>query len=167
MEDIKLSNLTTALEKEFQYGRTISGISDKEFQFIAAPVWDKFNGINISSEMSFLIKEAGRICEYFASDMFYDLKELHGDLVSTPVLDHKDDYLWVVGIRDSGCDGKYYISNRLDDETAGRNYRALYAIRVVRTGSHWYKIAMRSIDVFRLQRAYNEAKQNTINPKED
>ena len=155
MADIKLETLTTALRTEFLYGRTIPGISDTEFQFITAPEWDKFNGINISSEMSFLIKEAGRVCESFASDIFYDLKELHRDLVDEPVLSQQDDYLWIVGIRESGCDGKTFISIRLADMTAERNYRKLYAIRVTHIEGHWYKIAMRSVDVFRLQKAYD------------
>ena len=155
MADIELETLTTALRKEFQYGRAIPGIYDSTFQFIPAPAWDKFNGINISSEMSFLIKEAGRICESFASDIFYDLKELHRDLVDEPVLNPQADYLFIVGIRESGCDGKTFISIKLEAETAKQNYRKLYAIRVTHIEGHWYKIAMRKIATYRLQRAYS------------
>ena len=140
-------------------------IMDNEFQLIRDPR-DHFNGINLSSEMSFIIREAGRLCDHYASDAFYDLRLMHDDLMGTnSVLFTEDEYLWVIGIRDMGCDGPEFLYNRLDTETAEREYRKIYVLRVWRTEPNWFRKVLVEVDRYMLQREFNrlEEKEETNN----
>lgn len=140
-------------------------IMSNEFQLIRDPR-DHFNGINLSSEMSFIIREAGRLCDHYASDAFYDLRRMHDDLMGTnSVLFTRDEYLWVIGIRDMGCDGPEFLYNRLDAQTAEREYRKIYVLRVWRTETNWFRKVMIEVDRSMLQSEFNrlDEKEETNN----
>ena len=153
------------LYKALAHARKAS-IMENTFQVSQNWAGDRFNGINLSSEMSFLIKEAGRLCDSFASDLFYDLKTLHNDLVGTKdkdsVLFDQNEYHWVVGIRDYGCDHDNFIISRLqDNENMAARYRAMYEIEV-KPHERWeddFTMTLYPIDVRMLQHyfKYEEA----------
>ena len=152
MSEERIERFRTALKNSIAYGNPI--IED-EFQLVRTPEYDKFNGINISSEVSYLIKEVGRFCEHYASDLYFDLKRLYHDLVDESVLFTQDEYLWVVGIRDMGCDGESFISNRLEHGEAERNYLKIYAIEVHKKDSMMFRMSLVSIDPYMLQRVFD------------
>lgn len=91
-----------------------------------------YNGINLSTPVSFIIKEVGRLCECYASDVFYDLKKLFTDLEgANTVLANQDSYQWVIGIREMGCDHDNFINARLSQGTdMVKEYRAIYELAV-------------------------------------
>ena len=91
----------------------------------------RFNGLNTSSLYSFLIKEAGRLCDHYASDMFIDLKTLDNAIAgSESVLFEVDDYRWVVGIRDYGVDHDAFLECRMKEHSVARNYRKIYYLEI-------------------------------------
>ena len=140
-------------------------IMSNEFQLIRDPR-DHFNGINISSEMSLIIKEAGRLCEHYASDAFYDLRRMHDDLMGAEsVLFKQDEYLWVIGIRETGCDGPEFLRNRLESQTAEREYRKIYVLRVWRTEPNWFRKSLIEVDRYMLQQEFDrlDEKEETNN----
>lgn len=152
MSEERIERFRKALKSSIAYGNPL--IED-EFQLVRTPAYDKFNGINLSSEVSYLIKEVGRLCEHYASDFYFDLKQLYHDLVDESVLFTQDEYLWVVGIRDMGCDGESFISNRLERGEAERNYLKIYAIEVHKKDSMMFRMSLVSIDPYMLQRVFD------------
>lgn len=154
MEDIRIENFRNVVAEQIKKG---SIIMHHDFQLVRTPAYDKFNGINISSEMSFLIKEAGRICEYYASDIFYDLKEIHRDLMDEPVLFTKDSYQFVLGLRGMGVDGEYFMMNRLEQCEAEKAYRKIYAIEAHHLDGSMFSISLVSLDIQLLQKAYSDS----------
>lgn len=82
--------------------------------------------INFSDIFTELIQAAGTGCEYYASDMFYDLTEIHKAIQS---LNNK---VFYIGIRDSGVDGTMYIKSKLENTSVygTNNYIKLYRCEV-------------------------------------
>ena len=119
---------------------------------------DRFNGINLSSLFSFLIREAGRLCDNYASDMFYELKAIEQrwygkDSVlfnSEEIVDGTYDEI-IIGIRESGVDGMSFIKNRTDSFIY--TYRELIRIRAdKKENGMWrlqaYRVSPSSMDHF-------------------
>ena len=82
--------------------------------------------INFSDIFTELIQAAGMGCEYYASDMFYDLAEIHR------TIQNLDSKVFYIGIRDSGVDGTLYIRSRLENASVygTNNYLKLYRCEV-------------------------------------
>ncbi len=82
--------------------------------------------INFSDIFTELIQAAGMGCEYFASDMFYDLTEIY------KAIQNLDSKVFYIGIRDSGVDGTLYIKSRLENSSVygSNNYIKLYRCEV-------------------------------------
>ena len=82
--------------------------------------------INFSDIFTELIQAAGTGCEYFASDMFYDLTEIH------KAIQNLDSKVFYIGIRDSGVDGTTYIKSKLENSSVygTNNYIKLYRCEV-------------------------------------
>lgn len=82
--------------------------------------------INFSDIFTELIQAAGMGCEYYASDMFYDLTEIHKAIQS---LDSK---VFYIGIRDCGVDGTLYIRSKLENTSVygTNNYIKMYRCSV-------------------------------------
>ena len=82
--------------------------------------------INFSDIFTELIQAAGMGCEYYASDMFYNLTEIH------KAIQNLDNKVFYIGIRDSGVDGTMYIRSRLENSSVyGRNnYIKMYRCEV-------------------------------------
>ena len=118
----------------------------------------KINNINLSSEVSYIIREVGRLCDSFASDIYYDLKQLFGDLEGeTSVLFDTPKYQWVVGIRDMGVDHDNFIESVLrENRDLEKRYRAIYEISIEPESKHWYKMTLSKISPFSLGYAYKK-----------
>lgn len=82
--------------------------------------------INFSDIFTELIQAAGMGCEYYASDMFYNLTEIHKAIQS---LDNK---IFYIGIRDYGVDGNGFVKSRLENSSiyGTDNYIKLYRCEV-------------------------------------
>ena len=82
--------------------------------------------INFSDIFTELIQAAGMGCEYYASDMFYNLTEIH------KAIQNLDNKVFYIGIRDSGVDGTMYIRSRLENSSVygSNNYIKMYRCEV-------------------------------------
>ncbi len=126
-----------------KYGRDLL---DETFQLDDGKPYyaDRFNGINLSDLFTFLIKEAGRLCDNYASDMFYDMKELNERLTgdTSELFDNKE-FRYIIGIRDSGVDGIGFMQYRIDSESCVYHYREiiLIEIRTDEKYSGWRKLS--------------------------
>lgn len=87
--------------------------------------------VNYTNIQSFLIKEAGSLCDYYASDLLFNLKEVDELLYQTKTDFHER---IVFGFRKSGVDGNKFTLVRLSQTnvygSVASNYRALYALDI-------------------------------------
>ena len=123
----------TQFWKAINYAKYGEAVVDDIFQLDTGyPYNDRFNGINLSSLFSFLIREAGRLCDHYASDMFYDLKMIHEQLYGKDsILFDIDTWRTVIGIRDCGCDSEGMMLSRSDSEdTFTYRYREIVVIEI-------------------------------------
>lgn len=119
------------LYEALEYGKFGKDLCNHRFQLDDYSIHDRFNGIWLSGLFSLLIKEAGRLCDDYASDMFYDLQDLYRDLNGNDaVLFKQKTYRNVVGIRDMGVDHETFVSLRAEQEGCTYHYRAIYLIMV-------------------------------------
>lgn len=150
---------TERLYKALEHAKFGEDLLDYKFQMVMPDPypWDKFNGINLSSLFSILIREAGRLCDSYASDMFYDLKLLHEDLYGeNSVLFTQDTYRTAIGIRDCGVDGESFMSSQVDgSDTFTYRYREIFLINIT-PDKDWkgfrrmslYKVSPSSVDFY-------------------
>lgn len=84
-------------------------------------------GINLSSEISFLIKEAAK-CDYYASDLIYNIQSL------MEAVEAGNEHFEWFGFRDMGVDHYAFIKSRVGDPvmygTIDKNYRSIYLVTV-------------------------------------
>ena len=87
--------------------------------------------INYTSIASFLIKEAGRLCDHYASDLLYNLKEVDEALHKTETNFHKR---IAFGFRKSGVDGNSFTLSKLSQPniygSLDKEYRVLYVLDI-------------------------------------
>ena len=143
---MELDELYEALE----YGKYGKDLCDHSFQLDKGLVErDRFNGIWLAGLFNLLIKEAGRLCDDYASDMFYDLQDLYRDLHGNDaVLFEKETYRNVIGIRENGVDHEDFIRVRAEAESCTYHYRAIYLITV--TPDEKYPDSMRKLSCYRV-----------------
>lgn len=82
------------------------------------------NNINYSDIFSELIQAAGMGCEYYASDLFYDLVAIR------EYVENNKSGIFYIGIRDMGVDGNSFIKSRLTK--GGCNYEPNCYIKLYR-----------------------------------
>lgn len=74
-----------------------------------SPYSDKFHAdVNYSSIFTELIQAVGCLCEFYASDLYFELRDIEKcvNCLDTDVL--------FIGIRKNGVDGNDFISKRID-----------------------------------------------------
>lgn len=100
--------------------------------------------VNHSSIITELIQAAGSLCEYFASDIVYDIKDMENYIENT-----REEVIFI-GIRDSGVDSTLAIKQKLGNSaTYGtNNYIRLYRLETSIPNDHTYKIELRRIDEY-------------------
>lgn len=132
-----------------EYARYGSDIINETFQLDDGKPYyaDRFNGINLSGLFTFLIREAGRLCDAYASDMFYDMKELDERLTgdNSELFDNKE-FQYIIGIREHGVDGIGFMKYRVESEqynSCQYHYREVILIKIVpdETYSGWRKLS--------------------------
>ena len=77
---------------------------------------------NYSSIFSELI-QAASVCEYYASDIFIDLKAIEQSIIDV------ENKVYFIGYRDSGVDGNTFIKSRLE-QNPHYNYIRLYRLEI-------------------------------------
>lgn len=105
-------------------------------------VIDGKGDINYSDIMTELIQAAGTLCEYYASDVFYDLEILKS------WVDSARSEMTFIGIRTHGVDGYDFVKSRLEnsDLYGTNNYIRLYRLETLNYDERSYKIELRRID---------------------
>ena len=91
------------------------------------------NNVNYSDIFSELIQAAGMGCEFYASDLFYDLESIKHSI------DALMNDTFYIGIRTHGVDGESFIKSRLDRKSCGYSpncYLKLYRVDIEVTESH-------------------------------
>lgn len=83
--------------------------------------------LNYSDIFSELIQAAGMGCEYFASDLFYDLVAIRD------AVENLESRVFFIGIRNSGVDGNNFIKSRLKDNPYTYEYIKLYRLELITT----------------------------------
>lgn len=87
--------------------------------------------VNYTNIQSFLIKEAGSLCDFYASDLLFNLKEVDELLHQTETDFHKR---IAFGFRKSGVDGNKFTLSRLSQPnmygSITNEYRALYVLDI-------------------------------------
>ena len=82
----------------------------------------QINCINYSSIFSELI-QAASVCEYFASDIFIDLKQIEKSI------NEAENKVYFIGYRNSGVDGNSFIKSRLS-QNPHYEYIRLYRLEI-------------------------------------
>ena len=77
---------------------------------------------NYSSIFSELI-QATSVCEYYASDIFIDLKQIEQSIIDV------ENKVYFIGYRDSGVDGNSYVKSHLN-QNPHYNYIRLYRLEI-------------------------------------
>lgn len=88
--------------------------------------------INMSSIYTKLIQEAGRYCDFYASDLLFDIYKIH------KIIQSGESGTVYIGFRDSGVDGNQYISVKEPIEI-GSEYHAIYCVEIKQTEDDYYE----------------------------
>ena len=90
--------------------------------------------VNYSFILTALIQEAGRYCEYFASDLFIDWKSVE-EFIDEAEAEEKKSFLF--GFRQSGVDHDSFVFSRYNNSgsLAEYNYRSLWRLDVETKGN--------------------------------
>lgn len=86
--------------------------------------------INYSGILTYLIQQTGRLCDYYASDLFVDwfnlITEIKADKNGT-----FESRKILFGLREMGVDGNSYVCSNMENyEYAEFRYRALYMLEI-------------------------------------
>lgn len=95
------------------------------------------NNINLSSIETILIQNAGRFCEFYASDVLYDIQAMHE---FTKDVKTNDEQIFIFAMRNSGIDGCSFLTSRIEDTTSRTDfyklihdyYRKILAVKITK-----------------------------------
>ena len=88
--------------------------------------------INMSSIYTKLIQEAGRYCDFYASDLLFDIDKIH------ELIQSGESGTVYIGFRDSGVDGNQYISVK-EPSAISSEYHAIYRVEIKQTEDDYYE----------------------------
>lgn len=104
-------------------------------------------GINYSSILTKLIKECGRLCESYASDLFVDWNGITQKLKDKTM----ESSTYLFGIREVGVDHSEFVLSRYNNNShAYYEYRKIYRLDVIIEGD---SIRMK---LYEIDRPYSE-----------
>ena len=103
----------------------------------------QIGNLNPSSIFSELIT-AATVCEYYASDLFYDLKAIE------KAIENVENAVFYLGYRASGVDGRSFVRSRLAEN---ENYRYIKLYRLEISVSDNITVELKRVDEYT---AYNE-----------
>lgn len=107
--------------------------------------------LNYSSIFSELI-HAASVCEYFASDVFIDLKAIER------AIDNAETGVFFLGYRDSGVDGKSFVKSRLENDQY-YHYIRLYRLEIsieYLTYGDYLTVELKRVDEYQARRELME-----------
>lgn len=84
--------------------------------------------INYSTILTKLIQEAGRWCEYYASDLFISWKQVEKFLVQKDELCLRKKFIF--GMRESGVDHAEWVLSHMNRDGTSYYYRAIWCLEV-------------------------------------
>ena len=126
---------------------------------------EQFNGINLSSLFTLLIREAAKHTENYTSDIFYDMQKLWDDLKGdTTILYQQETYQYVIGIRDTGTDGESFVLTRNAGiaDTFNYLYKRFFYIRIRKDEKYsdsWKELQVFSIDPKELDNYFQKERE--------
>ena len=125
---------------------------------------EQFNGINLSSLFTLLIREAAKHTENYTSDIFYDMQKLWEDLKGeTTALYNQEAYDNAIGIRDMGTDGEEFILTRNAGicDTFAYLYKRFFYIRIRSDGNSktWKVMQVFSIEPKELDNYFQKERE--------
>lgn len=85
------------------------------------------HNMNYSDVFTELIQAAGTGCEYYASDLFYDLEQIKDKV------DNLEDFVIFIGIRTHGVDHTYFVKERINKQSCSYEpncYIKLYRLEI-------------------------------------
>ena len=91
--------------------------------------WSKYCAkydVNYSSILTKLIHEAGRWCEYYASDLFISWREIEESL-SDP---NYNGGVYLFGFRQYGVDHNTFVLSRVNNQQSMQEYMSIYKLTV-------------------------------------
>lgn len=88
--------------------------------------------INMSSIYTKLIQEAGRYCDFYASDLLFDIDKIH------KIIQSGESGTVYIGFRNSGVDGNEFISVR-EPSVIDSEYHAIYRVEIKQTEDDYYE----------------------------
>ena len=105
-------------------------------------------GINYSSILTKLIKECGRLCESYASDLFIDWDTIHKKLKEKTL----ETSVYLFGIREMGVDHADFILSRYNNggSYVKHEYRKIYRLNITVDGD------LVTMELYEIERPYNE-----------
>lgn len=159
---ISKNELYTALETITS--NLIPVISDGFQCFKNEAYHEQFNGINLSSLFTLLIKETAKHTESYTSDIFYDMQKLWEDLKGeTTALYNQEAYDNAIGIRDTGTDGEEFILTRNAGicDTFEYLYKRFFYIRIRNDGNSktWKVMQVYSIEPKELDNYFQKERE--------
>ena len=89
----------------FGYNSERKNIIEASGQFVNGHI-----SVNLSSIWSRLIKEAARVCDFYASDLLIDIASVEEQLET--FVRNGEEHTWLFGFRRSGVDGNAFIAQR-------------------------------------------------------
>ena len=92
--------------------------------------------INMSSILTKLIQEAGRWCEFYASDLFIDWEAVERGIKSSSEDRAEFSASYLFGFRQNGVDHDRYVFTRFNNEgySANSTYRSLWRLDLTADG---------------------------------
>ena len=88
--------------------------------------------INMSGIYTKLIQEAGRYCDFYASDLLFDIDKIH------KIIKSGESETVYIGFRNSGVDGNEFISAR-EPREIDSEYHAIYCVEIKQTEDDYYE----------------------------
>ena len=89
----------------FAYNTERRTVIETSGQFVNGHV-----NVNLSTIWSRLIKEAARVCDFYASDLLIDIASVENQL--DVCVSNNEEHTWLFGFRRSGVDGNAFIAQR-------------------------------------------------------
>ncbi len=99
--------------------------------------------LNYSDILSYLIKEAGRVCERFSSDLFVQWSNIEKNLREKDIMET----FYLFGFRKHGVDHEDYVLKKLQSpEVYGYNvYESLYAMKIETNAENEIKMILKQV----------------------
>lgn len=101
--------------------------------------------VNYSDIVTELVQAAGMLCEYYASDIVYDIKDLEN------YIDNIREEIMFIGIRSNGCDGLNYVISRFKNHDT-KDYIRLYRLETSIPDESHFCVELKRVDSYDVEK---------------